>query len=101
MSRTDELAKLSKLEQLFEDKLDKLEELEKTKNNDEFLKLCQCTDYIFNTPEGKTVMNFLSRYLVAPVSSADFTERQACVREGQNEIIRMLLNFMKTNLKNK
>lgn len=54
---------------------------------------------LFNTPTGKKFLEKLRKYLEHPVSPAFQTERYACVREGQNEIIRFLIRLQQLNYK--
>lgn len=63
-----------------------------------FKRLCDLGHIVFNTVSGKEfIFGLEEMYLKSPVSPAGATERYACVREGQNEMVRLLVNMF--NLK--
>lgn len=92
-----DLDELNKLEDIFSKNIEEIEKLEKgiKANTDEFAELCKLGHDLFSTKSGGRFLDLLSGYLNHPVSPANGTERYACVREGHNEIIRLLMRMQK------
>ena len=82
----------AELEKFFDEKIKELDAI--PTNSYETWKIAHT---IFGSEEGKKFLELLKNYLMMPVSSVGKSERYACVREGHNEIIRMLLRMQRTN----
>jgi hypothetical protein len=99
--KEDDRKELDRLEKIFTKKLEVLEKREKDieSGKDRFAALYKTGHDLFSTESGSRFLELLEDFIKCPVSPAHQTERYACVREGQNEIIRMLLNMKYLEIK--
>lgn len=65
-----------------------------SKKEKDFIRLARLGHVLFNSVTGKEFIELLKDlYLYSPVSPYGATERYACVREGQNELVRLMINM--------
>jgi len=66
-----------------------------------FKRLCNLGNIMLNTTSGEEFISLLEEiYLKAAVSPAAVSERYACIREGQNEVVRLFINMRNLKLEN-
>lgn len=66
----------------------------KEKQNLKVKRLWELGKQLFTNDKGTEFLELLKEiYLLSPVSSASYSERISCVREGQNEMVRLFINM--------
>ena len=89
---------IERLEKTFNEKMHNLDDYEDYvhKGSKTVEELCRLGENVFATDSGRKLLKILKQlYVESPVSSASYSERASCVREGQNEMVRLLLKISK------
>lgn len=89
------------LEDALQDRLKNMDNMQIKADEEKrkFRRLRECGYALFSTKLGEEFLELLKeQFLLKPVSPAGYTERASCVREGHNEVIRLLINIAKKEL---